>query len=69
MTRRAQQALIGAVRGFADRHLDDDAVCVALSGGADSLALTAAAIRAGLTVHAVVIDHRLQTDSAAVAAR
>ncbi|GAA2382086.1 tRNA lysidine(34) synthetase TilS [Gordonia cholesterolivorans] len=69
MTRRAQQTLIGAVRGFADRHLDDDAVCVALSGGADSLALTAAAIRAGLTVHAVVIDHRLQTGSAAVAAR
>ncbi|MFI8977770.1 tRNA lysidine(34) synthetase TilS [Nocardia asteroides] len=44
-------------------------VCVGLSGGADSLALTAAAVVEAETVHAVVVDHRLQDGSAAVAAR
>ncbi|WP_234353846.1 tRNA lysidine(34) synthetase TilS [Gordonia iterans] len=97
MKSSAQQALIGAVRGFAQRHLSPravsslepgssleprrkplesgsplehrrKAVCVALSGGADSLALTAAAVRAGLAVTALVVDHGLQEGSAAVAA-
>ncbi|MCF8608602.1 tRNA lysidine(34) synthetase TilS [Gordonia sp. HY285] len=63
----AQRALISAVRHFAADHLRDDAVCVALSGGADSSALTAAAVRAGLTVHAIVVDHGLQDGSADVA--
>ena len=61
--------LIGAVRRFATTHLSDDDVCVALSGGADSLALTAAALRAGLSVTALIVDHRLQDGSAEVAAR
>ena len=46
---------------------------VALSGGADSLALAAAAAfegpRAGVRIGAVVVDHGLQPGSAAVAAR
>lgn len=49
------------------------AVIVALSGGADSLALTAAtafeAARLGIRVEAVVIDHGLQQGSDAVAHR
>ncbi len=98
MKSSAQQSLIGAVRGFAQRHvapplepvtrLDSvtplepvtpldpvtpleprrKAVCVALSGGADSLALTAAAVRAGLDVTALVVDHGLQEGSAEIAA-
>lgn len=68
LTVPAQQELIGAVRGFAAAQ-GFSSVCVALSGGADSLALTAAAIRAGLDVHAVVVDHGLQAGSADVAAR
>ncbi|GAA3954972.1 tRNA lysidine(34) synthetase TilS [Gordonia caeni] len=66
---RAQQELIGAVRGFASTRLSGPAVCVGLSGGADSLALTAAAVRAGLQVTALVVDHRLQAGSADVAER
>ena len=56
-----------AVASFVKKHLDRTDVCVGLSGGADSLALTAAAVRAGLHVHALVVDHRLQDGSAAVA--
>ncbi|PPL19873.1 tRNA lysidine(34) synthetase TilS [Microterricola pindariensis] len=52
---------------------DSPLVLVALSGGADSLALAAAtafeAPRAGLRAGAVVIDHGLQDGSAAIAAR
>jgi len=48
-------------------------VLVALSGGADSLALAAAlafeAVRAGVRAGAVVVDHGLQVNSAEVAAR
>ena len=48
-------------------------VVIALSGGADSLALTAAAVAVGaelgLLCEAVVIDHQLQAGSAEVAAR
>lgn len=65
----AQRAVIGAVRAFAGRYAPADRVCVGLSGGADSLALTAAALRAGLDVHAVVVDHRLQDGSGEVAER
>ena len=50
-----------------------DRIVVALSGGADSLALTAgaAAVSAelGLLCEAIVVDHQLQAGSAAIAAR
>jgi tRNA(Ile)-lysidine synthase len=59
--------IIGAVAGFARDHLDDVEVCVGLSGGADSLALTAASVRAGLRVRALIVDHRLQDGSGEVA--
>ena len=58
---------MSAVRAFAATYLRADDVCVGLSGGADSLALTAASLRAGLTVHAIVVDHGLQDCSAQVA--
>ncbi len=45
----------------------DDRWCVALSGGADSLALTAVAATAKPTT-ALIVDHRLQPDSGRVAA-
>lgn len=52
---------------------DDGLVLVALSGGADSLALAAAtafeAPRAGVRAGAVIVDHGLQEASAEVAAR
>lgn len=68
MNSAAVTEITGAVRDFADRYLVAPDVCVGLSGGADSLALTAAAVRAGLRVRALIVDHRLQPDSAAVAA-
>ncbi|MCV7371087.1 tRNA lysidine(34) synthetase TilS [Mycolicibacterium duvalii] len=57
-----------AVARFArDHRLDPGPWCVALSGGADSLALTIAA--AGLRpTTALIVDHGLQPDSRAVAA-
>ncbi|MGU3291781.1 tRNA lysidine(34) synthetase TilS [Williamsia sp. M5A3_1d] len=61
--------IVGAVVDLTDSHPIGDEVSVGLSGGADSLALTAGAIRAGLTVTALVIDHGLQQDSRAVADR
>ncbi len=59
--------LRAAVAAFAEKYLPDaDRWCVALSGGADSLALTAAA--AGLLpTTALIVDHGLQAGSAAVA--
>lgn len=45
------------------------AVCVALSGGADSLALTAAAVAEFDEVHALIVDHGLQKGSDEVAHR
>jgi tRNA(Ile)-lysidine synthase len=42
---------------------------VGLSGGADSLALTAAAVAEAEVVDALIVDHGLQAGSAAVAAR
>ncbi|MGY2007302.1 tRNA lysidine(34) synthetase TilS [Nocardia gipuzkoensis] len=53
---------------FGPRETDEQAVAVALSGGADSLALTAAAVVETNAVHALVVDHRLQSGSGAVAA-
>jgi len=62
-----------AVRGALEGMPADSLVLVALSGGADSLALAAAAAfeapRAGLRAGAVVVDHGVQSGSAAVAAR
>ena len=58
-----------AVDAFARTYCaDDERWCVALSGGADSLALVAAAARVRPTV-ALTVDHGLQPDSAAVAGR
>ena len=59
--------LRSAVRSFADAQLPGDAPwCVALSGGADSLALTAVAAVLRPT-RALIVDHGLQDESAAVA--
>lgn len=48
-----------------------DQIAVGVSGGADSVALLKAAVHVGkeltLPVHAVIIDHQLQTNSAQVA--
>ena len=52
-------------------ELDTESVVVGLSGGADSLVLTAVAAwvgeRSGFTVQAVVVDHGLQVGSAEIA--
>ena len=59
------------VRRAVRRWLADyatSAVAVALSGGADSLALTAAAVVEADQVDALVVDHRLQKGSDRVAA-
>jgi tRNA(Ile)-lysidine synthase len=57
-----------AVAAFATEHLDGaERWCVALSGGPDSLALTAIAASLRPTT-ALIVDHGLQPDSATVAA-
>ncbi|OBG28291.1 tRNA lysidine(34) synthetase TilS [Mycobacterium sp. 852002-51057_SCH5723018] len=59
--------LRAAVEAFAQRHLGgEERWCVALSGGPDSLALTAVAAPLRPTT-ALIVDHGLQADSAAVA--
>ncbi|MEN4447304.1 MULTISPECIES: tRNA lysidine(34) synthetase TilS [unclassified Mycobacterium] len=58
--------LRAAVTAFARRH-PADRWCVGLSGGADSLALTAVAAALKPTI-ALIVDHGLQTGSADVAA-
>jgi tRNA(Ile)-lysidine synthase len=59
--------LRAVVAAFAKSQLgDDERWCVGLSGGADSLALTAVAARLRPTT-ALIVDHGLQGDSAAVA--
>ena len=64
----AVAALQTAVSGFGHRHLAaHDRWCVALSGGPDSLALTAVAARLKPTT-ALIVDHGLQRDSQRVAA-
>ncbi|MEV5647608.1 tRNA lysidine(34) synthetase TilS [Nocardia sp. NPDC052254] len=57
-----------AVRAWLALYRPAGAVAVALSGGADSLALTAAAVVEADGVDALIIDHGLQRGSAAVAA-
>ncbi len=60
--------LRAAVAVFAKAHLDNaDCWSVALSGGPDSLALTAVAATV-LPTNALIVDHGLQPGSAAVAA-
>lgn len=56
-----------AVRTLLDEANVDGPVGVAVSGGADSLALAAAATATGREVHAVVVDHGLQEGSSEVA--
>lgn len=57
-----------AVAAFATDHLGDaEHWCVALSGGPDSLALTAVAASL-LPTTALIVDHGLQPEAAAVAA-
>jgi len=58
-----------AVKAFSDEYLTVPQVCVGLSGGPDSTALTAAAVRAGLDVRALIVDHRLQAGSGEVAGK
>src|ERR1700682_3222088 len=61
-------ALKAAVAGFvSDNASGDERWCVGLSGGADSLALTAVAAACKPTT-ALIVDHRLQPDSGFVAA-
>lgn len=55
-----------AVRGWLAAH--PGPVAVALSGGADSLALTAATVAEARDVQALIVDHGLQAGSAEVAA-
>lgn len=58
-----------ALTAFAAEHgLDSESWCVALSGGPDSLALTAVAAADRPTV-ALIVDHGLQPGSAEVAAQ
>ncbi|WP_227984746.1 tRNA lysidine(34) synthetase TilS [Nocardia spumae] len=57
-----------AVREWLERYRPQGTVAVALSGGADSLALTAAAAVEAVAVDAVIVDHGLQDGSARVAA-
>ena len=60
--------LSAAVAAFAKAHLATaEGWCVALSGGPDSLALTAVAA-AQLSTTALVVDHGLQANSAQIAA-
>ena len=57
-----------AVAAFGRRYAAmDDRWCVALSGGPDSLALTAVAAQLKPTT-ALIVDHQLQQDSQRVAA-
>jgi tRNA(Ile)-lysidine synthase len=63
----AVAALKAAVAAFVSDHAtSDERWCVALSGGADSLALTAVAAASKPTT-ALIVDHRLQRDSGRVA--
>jgi tRNA(Ile)-lysidine synthase len=65
----AVASLRTALADFTRRYAaDDERWCVALSGGADSLALTAVAGTAKPTT-ALIVDHRLQPDSWQVASR
>lgn len=66
---RSVAALRKAVSAFALRYqIDEKHWCVALSGGPDSLALTAVAAKLRPTT-ALIVDHGLQPDSQMVADR
>lgn len=66
--RGAAWTVRSAVRAFRRAHPEiGDDVCVGLSGGADSLALTAAAAAEFAEVTALVVDHGLQAGSDEVA--
>ena len=71
--RPPRAAVRAAVRDCLSDLEPGDRVLVALSGGPDSLALLAAAVRVcaeqGLLCHAAIVDHQLQLGSAEVAAR
>lgn len=56
-----------AVRDWIRAYAPAGDVAVGLSGGADSLALTAAAVAEALSVRALIVDHQLQDGSAEVA--
>src|SRR5258707_1464265 len=59
----AVATLRAAVAAFVSDHAtSDERWCVALSGGADSLALTSVAAASKPTT-ALIVDHRLQRDS------
>ncbi len=72
MNKPASQTVV-ALRNSVKACLEPDieSIVVGLSGGADSLVLTAIAIwvgkRSGFTVHAVVVDHGLQVGSGEIA--
>ncbi|MEV0250155.1 tRNA lysidine(34) synthetase TilS [Nocardia sp. NPDC050712] len=57
-----------AVRAWLGGYAPERAIAVALSGGPDSLALTAAAALEADSVDALIVDHQLQAGSARVAA-
>lgn len=61
-------ALRHAVRSWLREYAPDGVVAVGLSGGADSLALTAAACAEAEVVDALIVDHGLQPGSDVVAA-
>ncbi|WP_370969220.1 tRNA lysidine(34) synthetase TilS [Amycolatopsis sp. cg9] len=71
MTGPAVAAVRRAVRAFLDTVGAPAEICVAVSGGADSLALAEAAAyaghRGGHLVRALVVDHGLQDGSAKIA--
>ncbi|HEX3787631.1 MAG TPA: tRNA lysidine(34) synthetase TilS [Pseudonocardiaceae bacterium] len=76
ITRAAVRRLLAAARKAdhaAPTGLRDGRLAVAVSGGADSLALAAAAAYVGpredLTVHGLIVDHGLQSGSDDIAAR
>jgi tRNA(Ile)-lysidine synthase len=68
---RVRTAVREFLEGHAAPHLKGGEVCVAVSGGADSLALAEATAYVGrhlaLRVRALVVDHGLQAGSAMVA--
>ena len=64
---RAILAIRHAVRAWLTTYAPSGVVCVAVSGGADSLSLLAGACAEADVVRALIVDHRLQDGSADVA--